>query len=288
MRASVDVRPTRPGDALPAASIRGLRRLPRASRRRGPGRIAPRRRGVARRFAHTPWEYPCADPRAPSGAPGRGAQAPIGRSGVRSPARRRLDGPVSRLTPLRARSYHPPDDDAPCARGRRARLRASRGRTDRPRGRMERIPRTSPDEADLPAQEAPSRQGARLPRPDEDDRGSPRPGRAAGTRSKAADGLTSGRGTSTPRLVMLSRPKDFAAIQGAGRPVPPPALRPVPADRPRDDPVRAVDRAQARRRGRPQPGPPATPRGAQGDGALVPAWLGRPHHRPARDRRGRP
>ena len=45
-------------------------------------------------------------------------------------------------------------------------------------------------QADLPAQEAPSRQGARLPRPDEDDRGPARPGRAAGSRSEAADGLT--------------------------------------------------------------------------------------------------
>ena len=54
---------------------------------------------------------------------------------------------------------------------------------------MERIP-DSPDEADLPAQEAPSRQGARLPRPHEDDRGPPCPGRSAGSRSEAADGLT--------------------------------------------------------------------------------------------------
>ena len=84
-----------------------------------------------------------------------------------------------------------------------------------PRGRMERIP-DSPDEADLPAQEAPSRQGARLPRPHEDDSGSPYPRRPAGSGSEAADGLTTGRGTTTPRLVMLSRPQDFAAIQGSG------------------------------------------------------------------------
>ena len=80
---------------------------------------------------------------------------------------------------------------------------------------MERIP-DSPDEADLPAQEAPSRQGTRLPRPHEDDSGSPYPDRPAGSRSEAADGLTTERGIPTPRLVMLSRPQDFAAIQGAG------------------------------------------------------------------------
>jgi ribonuclease P protein component len=80
---------------------------------------------------------------------------------------------------------------------------------------MERIP-DSPDEADLPAKEAPSRQGTRLPRPDEDDRRPPYPCCTAGSRSEAADGLTTGRGTDPPRLVMLSRPQDFAAIQGAG------------------------------------------------------------------------
>lgn len=80
---------------------------------------------------------------------------------------------------------------------------------------MERIP-DHPDEADLSAEEAPSRQGTRLPRPDEHDRGSPRPGSATGTRSKEADGLTSGRGHYPPRLVMLSRPQEFAAIGGSG------------------------------------------------------------------------
>ena len=81
---------------------------------------------------------------------------------------------------------------------------------------MERIPVVPNDEADLPAQEAPSRQGTRLPRPHEDDSGSPYPGHTAGSRSEAADGLTTGRGTPTPRLVMLSRPQDFAAFQGSG------------------------------------------------------------------------
>src|SRR5205814_4478039 len=60
------------------------------------------------------------------------------------------------------------------------------------------------------------REGARLPRPDEDHRGTPGPGRSAGTGSEATDGLTNGRGTHPPRLVMLSRPQDFAAIQSNG------------------------------------------------------------------------
>ena len=80
---------------------------------------------------------------------------------------------------------------------------------------MERIP-DSPDEADLSAQEAASRQGTRIPRPDAVGRRPARPGHSARSRSKAADGLTIGRGSNTPRLVMLSRPQDFAAFQGGG------------------------------------------------------------------------
>ena len=87
--------------------------------------------------------------------------------------------------------------------------------TDRPRGRMERIP-DSPDEADLSAQEAPPRQGTRLPRPNEVGRRPSHPGGPPSPRPKAADSLTIGRGSNTPRLVMLSRPQDFAAFQGGG------------------------------------------------------------------------
>lgn len=72
------------------------------------------------------------------------------------------------------------------------------------------------DEADVPAQEAPSCQGARLSRPHEDDRGTPDPGCTASSGSEATDGLTGDRGRATPRLVMLSRPQDFAAIQEKG------------------------------------------------------------------------
>ena len=87
--------------------------------------------------------------------------------------------------------------------------------TDRPRGRLERIP-DSPDEADLSAQEAPPRQGARLSRTDEVGRWPSHPGRPSSSRTKAADSLTVGRGSNMPRLVMLSRPQDFAAFQGDG------------------------------------------------------------------------
>jgi ribonuclease P protein component len=81
---------------------------------------------------------------------------------------------------------------------------------------MERIPNSPDDQADLSAEKAPSRQGARLSRPDEDQPGTARAGGSAQSRSQAAHGLTDGRGTHAPRLVMLSRPQEFAAFQGAG------------------------------------------------------------------------
>src|SRR5271157_475857 len=75
---------------------------------------------------------------------------------------------------------------------------------------------TPSHEADLPAQEAASRQGTRLPRPDENDRGTPSVGRPPRSRPKEAHGLTTDRGHNPPRLVMLSKPEDFAALQGEG------------------------------------------------------------------------
>ena len=73
-----------------------------------------------------------------------------------------------------------------------------------------------PHEADLSAQEATSKQRARLPRPDEDHRGPPSARRTSSSRPKEAYGLTSDRGHNSPRLVMLSNPEDFAALQGEG------------------------------------------------------------------------
>src|SRR5438876_7477194 len=86
---------------------------------------------------------------------------------------------------------------------------------------MERIPSRF-DEADLSAQEAPPRQGARFPRADEIRGRTSGSGSAPGSRSQAPDGLTAdpGRqtelGPSRPRLVMLSRPQDFKALQERG------------------------------------------------------------------------
>ena len=72
------------------------------------------------------------------------------------------------------------------------------------------------DEADLSAKEAASRQGTRLSRPDEDTRGAPCSCRPPRSRPQEANGLTTDRGHNPPRLVMLSRPEDFAALQGEG------------------------------------------------------------------------
>jgi ribonuclease P protein component len=81
---------------------------------------------------------------------------------------------------------------------------------------MERITDRPDGQADVPAEEAAPRQGARLPRQDEDDPGSSDPGRQAGTRSEAPFGLIRGRSPNPLRLEMLSHPQDFAAIQERG------------------------------------------------------------------------
>ena len=80
---------------------------------------------------------------------------------------------------------------------------------------MERIARRLHDEADLPAQEASPRQGAWLSRPHEESGRPSHPGRTSGPRSKTPVGLTTGRGLA-PRLVMLSSPQDFRALQERG------------------------------------------------------------------------
>jgi ribonuclease P protein component len=121
------------------------------------------------------------------------------------------------LTPSGDRPYHPRDDDAlkrSRAPGAFACLTGSI--SPAPRGPMERITDRPDGQADLPAEEAAPREGARFPRPDEDDRRSPSPGGPAGTRAQTTDGLTTERGTTPPRLVMLSNEQDFAAIQERG------------------------------------------------------------------------
>ena len=102
-------------------------------------------------------------------------------------------------------------------------------------------------------------------------------------------GLTDDRSHNPLRLVMLSRPQRLRQAARAASREPPPAgrhgssgttwTRPGSDSRPGKRLGGAVIRNRVRRR---------TPRGAQGDGTLVPAGLGRPHHCPACDRRGRP
>ena len=82
--------------------------------------------------------------------------------------------------------------------------------------RPEREDRAHPDEADLSAEEAPSRQGAWLPRPNANHRGPEGTGCSSRTGPEAADGLIAGPGDKRPRLAMLTRPQDFAALQSDG------------------------------------------------------------------------
>src|SRR5262245_48155641 len=132
----------------------------------------------------------------------------------RSPGRCR-DAFRSFDTPLRGALSSAGRRTRVCAYGRQARLRAFGRRRTSTRGPTERIAH-SPDEANVPAQEASSRQGARLPRPHADVGRPACDRRSAGTRSEATDGLIDERGPNSPRLVMLSRPQDFAAVQGSG------------------------------------------------------------------------
>lgn len=74
----------------------------------------------------------------------------------------------------------------------------------------------NPDETDLPAQEATPREGARLPGSNEDGGRSASACRSARSRPQAADGLTNGRDPARSRLVMLTSPQDFAALQREG------------------------------------------------------------------------
>ncbi len=172
---------------------------------------------------------PSFDQLSPPGARGRlgPRRAPsslgLGRRSVNGlGAERAADGRIPdqpRLTLDRSGPYTLRDVDAPGAFVRTARSRASRGRKHPtagggPWGLMERITR-SPDEANLPAQEAPPRQGTRLSSPDVVARRSTDPGRPSRPRPEEADGLIE-RGTHPPRLMMLSRPRDFATLQATG------------------------------------------------------------------------
>ncbi len=153
----------------------------------------------------------------PGQGPARRTPGPGGGTPPPSPCERARFVFQPRLTPLRGRAYHPPDEERAMRRWVLGAFACLQGSCDltKPRGLMERIPH-SPDEADLSAQEAPSRQGARLPRPDEVLGRPTCSGRTPGSRSKAPVGLTSGRAPVRSRIVMLSRPQDFTALQERG------------------------------------------------------------------------
>src|SRR2546423_2950403 len=101
--------------------------------------------GVARRFRHTPGEYRII-------VAGNRPIPMSGRARVRC------------LTLRNGPTYHPPDDERAARHRAQAGSCAFRGRMST-RGPAERIAHR-PDEADLPAQEAASREGAWLPRAD--------------------------------------------------------------------------------------------------------------------------
>ena len=186
--------PAKPPQILGTRSALGANAT--ASRSRGPRKIAPLAGPSQGGIAHTPRGYRRATVRT-RGIASRGLpQAaicltlPFGAPMIRRTTTRRALSGARRVSCL------------------------SGAMTDEPRGRSRGS--DSPDEADLPAQEASPRQGARLPRPDEIHGRTSCLGRAPGSRSEAADGLTSERGPNSPRLVMLSRPQEFAAIQERG------------------------------------------------------------------------
>jgi ribonuclease P protein component len=81
---------------------------------------------------------------------------------------------------------------------------------------MERITDSPDGQADVSAQEATPRQGAWVPRPDEDPGRSARARDAAREGPEAALGLTGDRSHNPLRLVMLSRPGDFARLAEDG------------------------------------------------------------------------
>ena len=192
---------------------------PRASRRRGPGEDSTARRPVARRFAHTHGEYQTWPGWVVVGedTTGRGDHGPGRRRGPRNRSPSGGRAPVRGLTLLNGPAYHPRDDERAGALTGAGRVCVPSGvGTERARGRRRGSTDSPYGQADVPAQEATSRQGARLPRPDEDPGWSPHPGRSAGPGAKAPVGLTARRDATTSRLVMLSRPGDFALIGDRG------------------------------------------------------------------------
>ena len=130
----IDVHPRPDHRCLRAPSMRPAGVSHVRLRRRGPGEDSTAPDALARRFPHTPQGYPCECPELACG--GRSARSSGDHPAILQGGQRGETRAIRRLTPLLARSYHPPDDDAPCARRAPARLRASRGR------RSDRSPRS--------------------------------------------------------------------------------------------------------------------------------------------------
>ena len=109
-------RALRPARSAPGARPEGSQGFPATSRRRGPRRIAPPRRPLARRSGANspilPGEYPCVAARtAPTGPTGVAAPVDAGLAETRpqpAPASASFDTPFGP-------THNPRDDDAPCA-----------------------------------------------------------------------------------------------------------------------------------------------------------------------------
>ena len=81
---------------------------------------------------------------------------------------------------------------------------------------MERITDSPDGQADISPQEAPPREGTWVPRPHEDGGRAPRALEPAREGPAEALGLTGGRSHNSLRVVMLSRPGDFARLAEGG------------------------------------------------------------------------
>src|SRR5918993_4931574 len=126
-------------------------------------------------------------------------------------------GGVARLTVAPNRPYHPARRTRAVALCGARRVCVPPGvGTSGSKGWMERITDSPDGQADISAQEAPPREGAWVPRPHEDGGRTARAREPAGQGPEGALGLTDGRSHNPLRLVMLSRPGDFARLAEGG------------------------------------------------------------------------
>lgn len=195
------------------------------------GNNTPRQTGVATGFRHTPRGYRAGPA---TFVPNRSSDGPGGlaiprRCACRMPARRTSrcptrasrarDGarPLPRLTPPSGAPYHPRRRTRAVALlgARRVCVPLGVG-VSGSQGSMERITDSPDGQADVSPEEAPPRKGARVPRPHEDAGRPPRAGSASRQGPAQAQRLTGERSHNSLRLVMLSRPADFARLAEGG------------------------------------------------------------------------